>query len=252
MGVCWCVGALAVGAPASALPPQVPHPTVNAWLPCPLVPADVLADTLLVGPPSSGPPSNGSGHASLASNGSFWVPSAAPAAQQAQAGMWRGMGPAAAAQPVASQPMPAQPAAPAPLGPGAPQGAVPQLATNAAAGATAYPPSSAPAAGPPALLPHVALATCSAAGAGTGWATQPAAAQAARMQQRSSGVAAAMAHASPAHLMARFSLKVRLARPGLLVLAATAACLLVILPRAARVVAARALCVPRASCPAQA
>lgn len=184
---------------------------------------DMLADTLLAGGPSTGPPSNGSGQASLISNNSHWAPGSAVGGQPPlggvqQAGVWGGLGPGAAgqpmqAQPVASLPMASQPtqAVAVPTQPGQPQGpglgSGPQLAFNPAAGAMGYAGGTA-GSGPSGSLAPAALAAGGMAGAAGGWASQPAAAQAAALQQQAGGAAAAAQNANPAYTMARFSLKI--------------------------------------------
>ncbi|PRW32487.1 squamosa promoter-binding 8 [Chlorella sorokiniana] len=185
---------------------------------------DMLADTLLANGGSTGPPSNGSGQASLVSNNSHWPPGPAAAAQQplgptGQAAMWGGVGPAAVAQQLPPQgmgsiPMPPQlmqalavPTQPGPVqGPGL--GSGPQLAFNPAAGATGYAGASGAGSGPAASLAPATLAANGMAGPAGSWGAQPAAMQAAALQQQAGGVVAAAANANPAYTMARFSLKI--------------------------------------------
>ena len=183
--------------------------------------ADALADALLVAAPASMPATmptrNHSGEVSGGSQGSHWLPAGA-----------RG----AAPQPAQQMPMPAAQQ----WGGGMPP---PPALRSAFHGAHASQPGSSngePA--PPAFL-NGAAGTTAAFGAGAGtsaagaqlgahaggsafgastsaaaWGAQPAALQAAALQQQAGGVAAGVSHAHPMHVVTRFSLKVGAAMRG--------------------------------------
>ena len=183
--------------------PHMPSPFHTSHYP---PPADALADALLVPAsaglgPSSAP--NRSMDNSTLSEASQWPPSSAAPAEAPMAVSGAGphlMGPAWGLTPDASELPPAFPPIPAlPVHPAADTYGM--LGTPSAMGAASAAPASA---GSGAAYGQLQLP------AGGDWAVGPEAAQVAAMQRQAGGVAAALEHAYPTHIITRFSLKVRL------------------------------------------